>query len=74
MIFEGSTIGALGLDLGTYVYTWGNGVDADSFTVIIGSVPEPSSLTLAATALGLLASPAVFRDRRRNQGSDLFGR
>jgi hypothetical protein len=49
--FDGTTIAGLGLTPGTYTYTWGLGADADSLTVNIGSVPEPSSLTMAAVAI-----------------------
>ncbi len=55
----------LGLTPGTYTWTWGTGSHADFFTVQI--VPEPSSLTMAAIAAGLLGGLAVYR-RRRNRG------
>ena len=44
----GQTFGSLGLTPGTYVWTWGAGADADSFTMNIGgaAVPEPASLAL----------------------------
>jgi hypothetical protein len=34
--FDDQTIASLGLDPGTYVYTWGNGDHADSLTIKIG--------------------------------------
>jgi hypothetical protein len=41
---------------GTYVWTWGLGATADSFTldVVSAAVPEPSSLALLALPLGLI--------------------
>jgi hypothetical protein len=54
-----TTIAGLGLTPGTYSYTWGTGADADSLTINISGVPEPSSLVMAGIAalagLGLLA-------------------
>jgi PEP-CTERM motif len=63
--FSGQTFASLGLTPGTYTWTWGSGADADFFTMNIGgsSVPEPSSLLLASSGLGLLALAA--RARRR---------
>jgi hypothetical protein len=37
-IFNNKTLDALGLTLGTYTYTFGNGADADSIVVQIGPV------------------------------------
>jgi len=50
--YAGSSISSLGLTPGTYVWTWGQGADADSFTLNIDSpsVPEPASLGLLAMA------------------------
>ena len=57
--FDGATIASLGLTPGSYVYTWGSGVDADSMTVNIAGVPEPSTwamMGLGFAALGVVAS------------------
>jgi hypothetical protein len=53
MTFTGSTFADLGVTPGTYVWTWGTGRDADSFTLQIGptSVPEPASLALLSAGL-----------------------
>jgi hypothetical protein len=57
--FDDQTIASLGLDLGTYVYTWGNGDHADSLTIKVGgtgTVPELSTwamMGLGFAALGL---------------------
>jgi len=53
--FNGS-FATIGLTPGTYVWTWGTGADADSFTLQIGpttttAVPEPGSLALLLSAL-----------------------
>ena len=44
--YLGKTFASLGLTPGTYVYTWGAGGHADSFTIDITStsaIPEPST-------------------------------
>ncbi len=56
-VWSGQTFSSLGLTTGTYVWTWGSGAHADSFTMNIGvsSVPEPASLVLFGTgALAIL--------------------
>ena len=50
-IYSGATFATLGVTPGTYVWKWGEGATADSFTLQIGGgVPEPS--TWAMMALG----------------------
>jgi hypothetical protein len=52
-----ASFASLGLTPGTYVWTWGSGPTADSFTVNI--VPEPASLGL----LGLCTAGLLLRKR-----------
>jgi hypothetical protein len=58
-VWDNTTFAGLGVTPGTYVWTWGTGDHADSFTLQVGpataAIPEPSSLTLlGVTAAGLL--------------------
>jgi hypothetical protein len=64
--YDSTTIAALGLTPGTYTYApSGLGATVDnSFTINIRSVPEPTSLTMAATALGLFGALAFHRYSR----------
>jgi PEP-CTERM motif len=48
--FDSATFASLGVRPGTYTWTWGSGVNADSFTLKTTVVPEPS--TWAMMALG----------------------
>lgn len=72
--WENSTIGSLGLDPGTYVYTWGSGDHADSITVNIVApaavaAPEPSSLAMAGAGIGLAGIASRFRTSRKARAS-----
>ena len=64
--FNGS-FATIGLTPGTYVWTWGSGADADSFTLQIGPattpVPEPGSLVLFMSALAGLFGLCGLRRR-----------
>jgi hypothetical protein len=46
--WTGATFASLGVTPGTFVWTWGTGANADSFSLQIGpaSAPEPASLAL----------------------------
>lgn len=53
--YAGATFASLGVTPGTYVWTWGSGRDADSFTLNITdhvvATPEPASLALLTAGL-----------------------
>ena len=42
-VFENQSLESLGLNVGEYTYTWGIGEHADSLTIKVGDVPEPST-------------------------------
>ena len=52
--YTNQSFASLGLTPGVYLYTFGSGATADTFTLEVGTpVPEPASLTLLGAALGL---------------------
>jgi hypothetical protein len=62
-IWKNTTLTALGLSKGAYVYTWGTGAHSGSLTINVGGVPEPSTwamMLLGFCGLGYMAY------RRRN--------
>jgi hypothetical protein len=63
MTFAGKTFATLGVIPGTYTYTWGTGVNADSLILEIGVVPAPEPSTLALLAMGLAGLGMVVRRR-----------
>ncbi|WP_213771265.1 PEPxxWA-CTERM sorting domain-containing protein [Bradyrhizobium sp. dw_78] len=57
-IWDNMTLAGLGFTDGAYVWTWGTGVNADSLTLEIGAVPEPSTwamMILGFCGLGFMA-------------------
>lgn len=71
--WNNQTVAGLGLTPGTYVYTWGSGATADSFTVNIGGstppstpspTPAPSSLYLVVLGIVGFTLLQLYRSRR----------
>ena len=62
MTFNNATFASLGLDVGTYVWSWGTGLPNQNFTLQIGSasVPDGGS-TVSLLGLALLGLAAVRR-------------
>jgi PEP-CTERM motif len=50
--YLGATFASLGVTPGQYVYTWGSGDHADSFTINIGASPVPEPSTWAMMLIG----------------------
>ena len=61
--WDNTTLAGLGVTDGSYVWTWGSGATADTFTLNIGptSVPEPASLALLS--VGVLSLGLIRRKR-----------
>jgi hypothetical protein len=62
--YAGQTFATLGLTPGNYTWTWGSGGNADSLTIAIGTVPEPSE-TLAVAGVVCLGVAALRRWKRQ---------
>jgi len=60
MTFNNATFASLGVTPGTYVWTWGDGLPNQNFTLIIGSVPDGGS-TVMLLGFGLLGLAALQR-------------
>jgi hypothetical protein len=59
MEFAGQTFASIGLTPGTYTWTWGSAINADSLTVQIGPAAGPEPASVRAVGLGLLGLAAV---------------
>ena len=70
--FFGASLSSLGATPGTYVYTFGSGLTADSFTVQIGpvaAVPEPSSVAMTLAGIAFVAGVGARRRSGRKASS-----
>jgi PEP-CTERM motif len=58
-----ASFASLGMTPGTYVYSWGTGEHADTFTVIVGAgaIPEPSTWAMMLIGFAGLGYAAVRR-------------
>jgi hypothetical protein len=65
--FANQTLSSIGLIAGTYTYTWGSGLTADSVVVNVGT-PEPGSWLLVTLGLASLLF-AQFRNRIRRRST-----
>ena len=63
MSFAGASFASLGLAPGAYVWTWGSGESADSYTLNVGAVPVPAAVWLFGS--GLLGLIGVARRKAR---------
>ena len=61
--FANSSFQSIGMTPGTYVWSWGSGMHADTFTVQVG-VPEPSSWALLLAGFGALGLVGYRRTRK----------
>jgi hypothetical protein len=66
--FAGHSFGSLGVNPGTYVWTWGAGASADSLTLQVGPavVPEPATTILGALGLAAMAVRRRLSGNRAN--------
>jgi hypothetical protein len=65
--WSGATFSSLGLTPGTYTYSWGTGANADSLTVQIGPVPEPSTAIVAVIGAVAFVTYGCTRHRRHQR-------
>jgi hypothetical protein len=63
-IWTDASFASLGVTPGTYKWTWGTGANADSFTLDIVAVPEPSTWALMLVGFGLLGGAGYLTRHR----------
>jgi PEP-CTERM motif len=62
--YEFTSLVSLGVTPGVYTWTWGSGAEADSFTLIAGNVPEPSTWAMMLLGFAGLGFAGYRRSRR----------
>jgi PEP-CTERM motif len=71
--YAGQSLATLGLAPGVYLYTFGSGTDADSFTIKVGApVPEPSTWAMMLIGFAGLGYAGWRGSRRTAAGSVSF--
>jgi hypothetical protein len=68
--WDNTNFSTLQVTPGTYVWTWGSGADADSFTLQIGAVPAPligRGLPVLLVVVGLLFGAKLFERTERRK-------
>jgi hypothetical protein len=71
--YAGQSFATLGLTPGVYLYTFGSGTDADTFTVEVGApVPEPSTWAMMLVGFAGLSYAGWRGTRRTAAGSESF--
>jgi hypothetical protein len=68
--YDNTTIAKLGATPGTYVWTWGSGAHADSFTLQVGAVPAPligRGLPVLLAAGGILFGAKLLERGKRHE-------
>jgi PEP-CTERM motif len=72
-VYDNATFHSLGLSPGAYVYSWGSGDHADTFTIQIGSLggasPVPEASTWAMMLAGVAGLGYAALRRRRDEGA-----
>jgi hypothetical protein len=63
--YDNATFDELGMEVGTYVWSWGEGETADSFTLIVGD-GDNEPVTIGGSVFGLEGSDLVLQ----NNGTD----
>ncbi len=53
--YAGASLASIGLTPGSYVWTWGTGVNADSLTLNIKPIPAPGAILLGSIGVGFVS-------------------
>jgi hypothetical protein len=67
--YAGQTLSSLGVTPGKYVWTWGDGADAGSFTLVASVVPETSTWVMMLAGFAGLGYAGYRTSRQRALGA-----